>query len=198
MKMRPVIDVLLAVCCAFSCCPLPCLAQRQAKNNEQRTVAETIDSWIANAEREIVPAADAMPAERYGFAPSPSDGEFAGVRTFAQQVKHLAANNYWMAAMIRQTEYTPDMSSERGPDSVTTKPQLMRYLAGSFAALHAAAATITEANAAQPIRTPIGWQHTRLSLDIDAVAHSYDHYGQIVEYLRMNGIVPPASRPAAR
>jgi hypothetical protein len=90
------------------------------------------------------------------------------VRTFAQQVKHLAANNYWMAAMMTQREYTEELSSERGPDSVTTKPQIMKYHEGSFAALH------------------------------DAVAHSYDHHGQIVEYLRMNGILPPASRGATR
>ena len=174
-------------------CPVcPCCAQALAAARSQETIGRTVDSWIANAEREIVPAADAMPDTLYGFAPSPSFGAFSGVRTFAQQVKHLAADNYWMAAMIRQRAYTEDQSSERGPDSVTTKTQIVRYLAGSFAALHAAAATITDANAVRPIATPSEWQHTRLSLAIDAVAHSYDHYGQMVEYLRMNGIVPAA------
>jgi ABC-type uncharacterized transport system YnjBCD ATPase subunit len=71
----------------------------------------------------------------------------------------------------------------------------MDYLRGSFAALHRAVATIDQGNAVEPIRTPSAWQTTRLSFAVDAVAHSFDHYGQLVEYLRMNGIVPPASRP---
>jgi hypothetical protein len=62
-------------------------------------------------------------------------------------------------------------------------------------ALHAAAAAINDKNMLEPMAAaPSDRQRTRLQLAVDAVAHSYDHYGQIVEYLRMNGIVPPASR----
>lgn len=162
----------------------------------QRTVAETIDSWIANTEAHAVPAADALPENKYSFAPPVTLGEYKGVRTFAQQVKHLAANNYWMAALIVGATPSPEMSEETGPDSVTTKAQIMRYLRGSFAALHLAVATIDETNVVAPMTTSSTWQKTRLSFAMDAVAHSFDHYGQLVEYLRMNGIVPPDSRPS--
>lgn len=159
------------------------------------TVSRVVDAWVSNVERAVVPAADALPAEDYGFAPAATLGEFVGVRTFAQQVKHLAADNYWMAALITGQTPSVDMSKETGPDSVQTKVQIIAYLRGSFEAMHAAVATITDVNAVRQVNSPSERQTTRLSFAIDAVAHSYDHYGQMVEYLRMNGIVPPASRP---
>jgi uncharacterized damage-inducible protein DinB len=158
-------------------------------------VSQALDFWISNAEKEIVPAADAMPEEKYLFAPTA--GQFAGVRTFAQQVKHLAANNYRMAARIVGQTPTPDQEAETGPETVQSKGQIIDYVKGSFAALHSSAATITAENGFMPVlSTRVGttMQNTRVQFVIDAVAHSYDHYGQMVEYLRMNGIVPPASR----
>ena len=162
---------------------------------QQRSIAEALDSWITTAEQRVVPAADAMPADKYAFAPDQRCGEFKGVRTFAQQVKHLAANNYGIAALILGRRRTADMENETGPDSVRTKAEIMEYVKGSFAALHEAVATIDEKNVVQPTASPSPWQKTRLSFAMDAVAHSFNHYGQLVEYLRMNGIVPPDSRP---
>jgi uncharacterized damage-inducible protein DinB len=159
-----------------------------------RTVGQALDFWITNTENLVVPAADAMPAEKYSFAPTA--GEFGGVRTFAQQIKHLAANNYRMAAYILNQTPTPEQKSETGPDTVQSKTQIMEYVKGSFAALHRAVAAINEANMLEPLAaSPSARQTTRLQLAVDAVAHSSNHYGQMIEYLRMNGIVPPASRP---
>jgi len=159
------------------------------------SVRETMDSWITNAEKHVVQVAEVMPAEKYSFAPAETSGEFKGVRTFALQVKHLAANNYWMAALILRKKASAEMYNETGPDSVQSKAEIVEYLKGSFAALHQAVATIDGKNAAERMETPVGWQKTRLSFAVDAVAHSFDHYGQLVEYLRMNGFVPPDSRP---
>jgi len=154
---------------------------------------QVIDAWVTNTETHLVPVAEAMPEDKYSFAPT--NGEFKGVRTFAEQVKHLAANNYRMAARIQGEKPTPDQESEEGPDSVKTKGEIMAYLKGSFAALHRAVATIDEKNEVAPISGASGsWQRARLGLAVDAVAHSFNHYGQMVEYLRMNGIVPPDSR----
>jgi uncharacterized damage-inducible protein DinB len=157
------------------------------------TVSQALDFWITNTENLVVPAADAMPAEKYSFAPTA--GQFTGVRTFAQQVKHLAANNYRMAAYILNETPTPDQMSETGPDTVQSKPQIMEYVKGSFAVLHRAIASINEGNMLEPLTTfPSIGQKNRLQLAVDVVAHSSNHYGQMVEYLRMNGIVPPSSR----
>jgi uncharacterized damage-inducible protein DinB len=165
---------------------------------QQRTIAEAVNSWITTEEQHVVPAADAMPEDRYSFAPDQKCGEFKGVRTFAQQLKHLAANNYGMAALILGQERTAETANETGPDSVRTKSEIVEYVKGSFVALHKAVATIDEKNVVQPTASPSQWQKTRLSFAMDALAHTYDHYGQLVEYLRMNGIVPPDSRPQKR
>jgi uncharacterized damage-inducible protein DinB len=160
---------------------------------DKLTSRQVIDAWITNTETHLVPVANAMPEGKYSFAPS--NGEFKNVRTFREQLKHLAANNYRQAAVILGEKPTADQVNEQGPDSVRTKAEIVDYVKGSFAALHQAVATITEENQVEPINTSaIVWQRARLGLAIDAVAHSFDHYGQLVEYLRMNGIVPPDSR----
>jgi len=158
-----------------------------------RDFSLALDFWVTNTEKEVVSAAEAMPEAHYGFAPSGS--EFRGVRTFAQQVKHLAANNYRMAAYILDQTAAPNEEAERGPDTVRTKGQIVDYLRGSFIALHRAVAAIDLGNAVAPMASHrTAHRNTRLQFAVDAIAHSYDHYGQMVEYLRMNGVVPPASR----
>lgn len=158
-------------------------------------LGQALDFWISNCEKDVVSAADAMPEAKYSF--TPTAGEFAGTRTFAEQIKHLAANNYRMAARMLAQKPTPEQEAETGPEAVRSKDEILDYLKGSFAALHRSAATVTAENAATPVlpeRFGTDKQNTRVQFAVDAVAHSYDHYGQMVEYLRMNGIVPPASR----
>jgi len=173
-------------------CLLLAFNSRTAPAQTRLTVSQALDFWITLTEKSVVSAADAMPEEKYSFAPT--TGEFTGVRTFAEQVKHLAANNYRMAAYIVGQTPTSDQESETGPDAVRSKAQVMDYVRGSFAALHRAVATIDERNMLESMAIPLPRQKTRLQLAVDVVAHSNDHYGQMVEYLRMNGIVPPESR----
>ena len=84
-------------------------------------------------EKEIVSAADAMPADKYGFAPA--DGEFKGVRTFGQMVKHFSATNYILAAAALGEESPAEAGDELGPQAVRTKAEILNYLKGSFAHL---------------------------------------------------------------
>lgn len=169
------------------------LVSQVALGQTRYTISQSLDFWITNTEKEVVGAAAAMPEGKYSFRPTA--GEFTDVRTFAEQVKHLAANNYRMAANILAQTPTADQEAETGPDDVRTKAQIMDYLKGSFEALHRAVFTIREENMLRPLasRQPPR-QNNPVQFAVDAVAHSYDHYGQMVEYLRMNGIVPPASR----
>lgn len=154
-----------------------------------------LEEFLTGVEENIVLAAEAMPADKYGFAPR--DGEFVGVRTFSRQVKHLAATNYILAAAALGQDPPPTAGDEAGPDAIVSKPDIINYLKGSYDALRNATAAI--GNQRIPVRSsPIsplqGESATRSALIIEAMIHSYDHYGQMVEYLRMNGIVPPASR----
>ncbi len=154
---------------------------------------QVLDEWISNTETHVVLAADALPEDRFSFAPSV--GEFHGVRTFAEQVKHLAANNYMAGAHILGEKPPHGERDERAPESVRTKAEIIEYVRGLFAYLHKAAATVNADTLVLPIPGATGtWQKTRLGWIVDAIAHSFDHYGQMVEYLRMNGVVPPDSR----
>jgi uncharacterized damage-inducible protein DinB len=147
-------------------------------------------------EKAIVSAADAMPADKYGF--SPTDGEFKGVRTFGQQVKHLAATNHILAAAALGQEPPADAGDETGPEAVRTKAEILEYLTASFAHLGKAIDAIGEQSPAvksSPISPLKSTEATRLAFVVESLIHAFDHYGQMVEYLRMNGIVPPASRP---
>jgi hypothetical protein len=175
-------------------CLLFAATSHVARAQTRLTVNQALDFWISVTEKNVVDAADAMPEEKYSFAPGSSMGEFNGVRTFGQQIKHLAANNYRMAAYILSQTPTRDQEAETGPDAVQSKAQIMDYVRGSFAALHRAMAAINEGNMLESMPIPLTRQKTRLQLAVDVVAHSNDHFGQMVEYLRMNGIIPPASR----
>lgn len=160
---------------------------------EHRTVTQILDRTITNLEDEFVPAAEAMPEDKYGFAPT--EGEFKGVRTFAQQVKHVAAVNYELAAAILQEPQPPDINGEAGPASVTSKADILNYLKASFKYAHKAVLTVNEKNEAEAVKSPFGeGKVSRLGLACSISWHGYDHYGQMAVYLRMNGIVPPASR----
>jgi uncharacterized damage-inducible protein DinB len=148
------------------------------------------------AEKEIVFAVNAMPADKFGFAPT--DGEFKGVRTFGQMVKHLSATNHILAAAALGEAPPTDAGDELGPENVRTKPEILTYLKSSFMHLDKAIDAIGQTNIpvnTSPISPLKGGEVTRIALIIESLMHAFDHYGQMVEYLRMNGVVPPASRP---
>jgi uncharacterized damage-inducible protein DinB len=152
--------------------------------------------FLKSVQTQIVSAADAMPAAKYAFAPT--EGEFKGVRTFGQQVKHLAATNYILAAAALGEDLPVDAGDEAGPEAVRTKAEILDYLNGSFAHLGMAIDAIGDKNGTvkhSPISPLKASETTRLALTVESLIHAFNHYGQMVEYLRMNGVVPPASRP---
>src|SRR5271170_3540888 len=127
----------------FSClafCVLALAAMSAAQDNkskdERRTVSEVLDHTVLNVEHEFVPAAEAMPEDKFGFAPS--NGEFKGVRTFAQQIKHVASVNYELGAAILEEKPPVDIGDEAGPASIATKTDILKYLNDSFAYVHKA------------------------------------------------------------
>ncbi len=157
-------------------------------------LGQAFDKNLSGAESEFVSLAEAMPASAYNFAPTA--GEFKGVRTFAQQVKHVAAVNYLIASAILGEKPPRDTGEEAGPASIATKEQIVPFLKDSFVYLHKAMLTLTAQNLTQMVQSPFGKknQTPRSSLALEAAAHCFDHYGQMVVYARMSRIVPPASR----
>ncbi len=173
-------------------------AKPAAKPLPPPTIARVMEMQLRVVESQFVPAAEAMPADKYDFAPT--EGNYKGVRTFALEVKHVATANFiFFSAVLRQAPPAGVTlaGAANGPDDIQTKEQIVKYLKDSFALGHKAMASLTAANAVTPISNPplpLPYFNTRLALASFACTHSLDHYGQMVEYLRMNGIVPPASQ----
>lgn len=154
-------------------------------------VAQIEDKMLSQLESELVPLAEAMPDAKYDFAPT--SGDFKGVRTFAQQMRHIATVMYEVSAgLIGEKMPVETGTHENGSDSLNNKAAIVKYLKDAFAYSHRAVRTLTDENSTQTVEQP--WKSSRLALAEVLVWHSYDHYGQAVVYLRMNGIVPPASR----
>jgi hypothetical protein len=155
------------------------------------TVAAQLNQQLSFVETEFVGAADAMPEDKYSFVPMSEfpNSNFRGVRNFAQQVLHVAGANYLLYGAI-----IPDEPRPATPSATASKAEIMKFLRDSFAFAHKATSTITPQNMLTPVRrAPNAFAGTNLQLAVFGATHGTDIYGQLVEYLRMNGIVPPAS-----
>jgi uncharacterized damage-inducible protein DinB len=161
------------------------------------TIASAIDREISIVDKEVVEAAEAMPEDKFDFSPEKlnlAGSDYKGVRTFGEQLKHIAASNYLIWSPITGEKPPDNVNDGKGPDNMKAKADIIKYLKDSFAFGHKAVATLNDSNLVQPIIRNNRPPTTRLFLATFAPAHCFDHYGQMIEYLRMNGIVPPASR----
>jgi uncharacterized damage-inducible protein DinB len=172
------------------------VAQGTGGTTSSVSPAKAFDSQLSVIESEMMGAVKAMPAEKFGFAPSaaifvPSQTtKFEGVRTFGEQATHVAQANYSFFAIVGGMKPDVDVKAIA---TLTKKDDIVKALGDSFEFAHKAIATITPENALQLIKSPEPGIGTRLTLASFGVSHGFDHYGQMVVYLRMNGIVPPAS-----
>jgi len=180
---------LVAVFALAACLIFPARAVGQERIDP---MAAAVAQSFTMIEQSFVDLAEAMPAEQYTF--KPTNGEFTDVRTFGEQVKHVACTNFAFFSEIEKKE-PPEGCGTGGPHPATTKAELMTYLRESFAYAGRVLRTMTPANALEPAGGVYGGMNTRLGLTTLSVWHASDHYGQLVVYLRMNRIVPPASRP---
>lgn len=156
------------------------------------TVSTVLDRAVTGVENEFVPLVEAMPDQKFNYAPT--QGEFKGVRNFSEMTRHVAAVNYMIGAAILGEKPPVDLGKgENGPD-LKTKADVVKFTKDSFAYLHKAMVAVNDKNQVELIDGPFGGKMTRLGMSVLAVGHCFDHYGQLVEYLRSNGIIPPASR----
>jgi hypothetical protein len=164
-------------------------------------VSAYFDGELKQAEHDVLGLAQAMPADKYNFSPESAGikgSQFKGVRTFAQQAKHLAATIYQVSsAALGEKPPVDTGTGENGPDSLATKDQIVAYLKGAFAYGHKAIATLNTKNQLDKVKGPFGGEMMRLEAASMVTWHTFDHYGQMVVYARMNGVVPPSSLPAA-
>jgi DinB superfamily len=172
----------------FALCAIPVFAQGPAPDAKQ-----IFDRQLTNTEREVVGLAEAMPADKFDFAPT--NGDFKGVRTFALQARHIAFEINAVAAALLG-EPIPSQEHDNGPDNLKSKNDIVAYLKAAFDHAHRAVATVNNNNLLELTADPFNpkGKATRVASVNIFYWHTYDHYGQMVEYLRMNNLKPPASR----
>lgn len=172
-----------------------------AELSRSETPGKALVRQFGDQEYEVRAAAEAMPAEKWDYRPA--EGLFKSekpelgpteVRTFAEQVKHLACSNFAFAAELDGTK-PPDRCYLGGPSPAKTPTELLVYLRDSFATLKKSLGAITAKNMYDPMDGPYATPNTRLGLAEVCIWHAAEHYGQMALYLRLNGIVPPTSRP---
>lgn len=158
-------------------------------------VGQIFDGQVKALENDVLPLAEAMPAEKYNFAPTV--GSFQGVRTFSEQVRHLSTVIYMLSGAVLGEKPPVEIGKDdSGPASVRTKAQLVEYLRGALAFAHKAAGSITEKNELDDVASPFGSGKMKRMAAASMIAwHSFDHFGQMVVYARMNGVIPPSSLP---
>ncbi len=190
MFKLPYVAGCIVGCCLLSAASTLALAQAAAPAKPAVGTpippAQVYGKLLSGMEQEFVSAAEAMPEDKFNFVPT--QGEFKGTRTFAQQIKHVAESNYYFFGGPNYSEAGAKAMSD-SIEKLTTKADIVKALKDSFAQAHTFVNAITPENAF--VQTSHG---TRAGMTAFGIAHFMDHYGQMVEYLRMNGIVPPASR----
>jgi hypothetical protein len=189
----------LLLTAAMFCCVVCSKAQTSTSNTPPGSIIEpsvALNAMLSGTENQMISLVKAMPADKYDFAPSaaifvPSQKtDFSGVRTFGALVIHVTQANYGFGARFGGIKPDVDLKSLA---QLKDKDQIVAALAASFAFLHKAIGTITTANAFESVNAPGGGSVTRATAAGGVVIHTADEYGQMVEYLRMNGVIPPAS-----
>lgn len=175
----------------------PTMAQESAakatppEGDIPKSIAESVSGPLQFAEGSFLSVAEAMPEDKYSFIPTA--GKFDGARSFAEQIKHVACGQF---AFFNEFEgrKPPDDCEKGGHDLAKTKAELIQYLKDSFDYSNRVVATLTAQNSLDRVEGRYAGPNTKLGISVVSVWHITDHYGQIVEYLRMNGIVPPMTQ----
>jgi uncharacterized damage-inducible protein DinB len=162
-----------------------------AQDDIPKSIAESVSGTLQFAEGNFLGMAEAMPEEKYSFIPT--TGKFDDARSFGEQVKHVACAQF---AFFNEFEgkKPPEDCEKGGHDPAKTKAELIKYLKDSFDYSNHVLATLTANNALDRVEGRYAGPSTKLGISVIAVWHITDHYGQLVEYLRLNGIVPPMTQ----
>ena len=131
----------------------------------------------------IMKAAAQVPDDMYAFKPTPD------VRSMGAQFAHIADANF-MICGVANGEKPPMSGVEK---TKTTKQELSEALEASFKFCESAFSSLTGTRANEPVKLPFPGEHTRLGALAFNNAHDFEHYGNIVTYMRLKGMVPPSS-----
>jgi len=171
-SMKPLLGFLLVSCAAMAQTP-----DLKSASGYPKMVQKQVTAWIEQA-------AAKMPDEEYAFKPDPA------VRSFAQILGHIADANYLFCSPVLG-EKNPSLGVEK---TKTTKAELTSAVREAFAYCGRAYDTLTDANSNDLVKA-FGGERNKLGVLWFNASHNLEHYGNLVVYMRLKGIVPPSSEP---
>jgi len=184
MRCRLTFAIAVVLAGAYACArtdPPPA-----APANTTAIVKALQSSWDA-AKNNIVQSAEVMPEENYGFKPADS------VRTYGEILAHVAGANYVFCSAAKGTKST--VAEDQFEKTATTRAAIVKALADSMAYCDSVFAGLTDAQLAETIDQPFNQgKGARSAPILGNVGHLNEHYGNLVTYMRIKGIVPPSSR----
>ena len=165
--------------------------QRSFTGDVPSSMADSVGESLKFVEGSLLGVAEAMPEDKYAFVPTA--GKFDDARNFGEQIKHVACAQF---AFFNEFEgkKPPDDCERGGHDPAKTKTELIKYLRDSFDYSNSVIVTLTPENSLDRVEGRYAGPNTKLGISVASVWHLADHYGQLVEYLRMNSIVPPMTQ----
>jgi uncharacterized damage-inducible protein DinB len=146
------------------------------------SLAKELAATFQRASTEILDVAEVMPAEKYGYKPTPE------VSSFGDQLVHVAGVTQRFIDTAKGTK------TEAAPHGAMTKPEVIALLKKTFQSAQEMITPLTDAQLLEPVKFPFGDRTvTRATFWQGPLYQIRNHHGQLVVYLRMNGIVPPTS-----
>jgi uncharacterized damage-inducible protein DinB len=145
--------------------------------------SDLLKDWT-NMKETMTKIAEAMPEDKFGFKPTPAQ------RSYGEQILHVAGANVGLIKTLGGKAAAPTIDNK-----ATSKAAIVKALTDSYDYGIAVIKEQTDQSMAQAVQGPkfIGTA-TRARLVWDTIGHAWDEYGAMAVYLRLNGIVPPASR----
>ena len=174
----------LAFLCATTCFNAPAFAQAAANANPISSGVRT--AW-ESGKRNLTRSAEQMPEADYGFRPVNT------VRTFGQILAHVAGANYVFCSAAKGEKSPHEEAAFE--KTATTRAQIIKALADSIAYCDAAHASLDDKRAAETVEMPFGMGKGARALPLMLnTGHLQEHYGNLVTYFRIKGMVPPSSQ----
>lgn len=161
----------------ITCTALAQAPDLKSASGYPKRVQKQVSDWIGRA-------AEKMPEQEYEFKPDPA------VRSFGQILGHVADANYgFCSAVLGENNPAPGIEKAK-----TTKAELTSALRDGFAYCNRAYDALTDASANETVKA-FGQERNKLGVLWFNAAHNLEHYGNLVVYMRLKGIVPPSSEP---
>jgi uncharacterized damage-inducible protein DinB len=167
---------------------IPLHAHAATQDPQLEGIWEGYDGECGHVSRQLISLAEAIPADKYQWRPAP------GVRSVSEVYMHIAIANFYLLS-VTGPKMPPDIKSDAMEKTVTSKAQVIQFLKRSLDAVKTARAQLKPGDLQRQVQIE-GKTVTVDGMYLRIIVHDNEHMGQLIAYVRINGIVPPWSKVA--